>query len=177
MTLAPFFDAPIYIQLHASTAALALILGPFVILRTARDRLHKVGGYIWVLAMFVVAVSSFWITEFGLIGPFSPIHLLSAFTLWSLWAGMRYAFAGRMDLHRRVFQNLYWRGLVIAGLFNFLPGRALNRSVLPDRADAGWLVIGFGMTLILGDMALRHRRAISLERNAKFALEKPAPLV
>jgi hypothetical protein len=82
-----------------------------------------------------------------------------------------------MDLHRRVFQNLYWRGLVIAGLFNFLPGRALNRSVLPDRADAGWLVIGFGMTLILGDMALRHRRAISLERNAKFALEKPAPLV
>ena len=84
MTLAPFFDAPIYIQLHASNATLALILGPFVILRTARDRLHKVGGYIWVLAMFVVAVSSFWIKEFGLIGPFSPIHLLSAFTLWSL---------------------------------------------------------------------------------------------
>lgn len=177
MTLAPFLEAPASIQLHAAAAALAVILGPFVILRQTRDRLHKIGGYIWVLAMFVAAVSSFWIKGFGLIGPFSPIHLLSILTLWSLWTGMRYAFAGRIDLHRRVFQNLYWRGLLIAGLFNFLPGRALNRAVLPEMADAGWLVIGIGITLILGDMARRHRRAISLEGNAKFALEKPAPLV
>ena len=40
MTLAPFLDAPVYIQLHASTAALAVVLGPIVILRNRRDRLH-----------------------------------------------------------------------------------------------------------------------------------------
>ena len=168
MTLAPFLDAPVYIQLHASTAALAVVLGPFVILRNRRDRLHKTGGYIWVLAMFVVAVSSFWIKEFGLIGPLSPIHLLSVLTLWSLWAGLRHAFAGRIDLHRRVFQNLYWRGLLIARLFNFMPGRATNRSVFPETPDAGWVVIALGLTLILGDVARRRILEIRLQRNGEI---------
>jgi uncharacterized membrane protein len=160
MTFAPFLDAPSYIQIHAAAAAVAVFLGPFVLLRNRRDRLHKTSGHVWVLAMLVVAVSSFWITEFGLIGPLSPIHLLSVLTLWSLWEGMRHALAGRIDLHRRVFQNLYWRGLLIAGLFNFLPGRATNRSVFPETPEAGWLVIALGLTLILGDLARRRIRDI-----------------
>ena len=48
--------------------------------------------------------------------------------------------------------NLYWYGLVIAGLFNFLPGRLVNRAVLGDaRADYGlcgdhiWCGLPFGM--------------------------------
>ncbi|AXI48495.1 hypothetical protein C1J03_22355 [Sulfitobacter sp. SK012] len=161
MTLAPFFDAPVYIQLHAAAAMIALLLGPFVILRNRRDRLHKTGGYIWVLSMMVVAVSSFWITEFAMIGPFSPIHALSVFALWSVWEGLRHAFAGRVDAHRQVFQNLYWRGLVIAGLFNFLPGRASNRAVFPDSPDAGLWVLGVGLTLIIADGLVRFRRRSS----------------
>jgi len=168
MTFAPFLEAPTYIQIHAFTAALAVILGPFVILRNRRDRLHKTGGYIWVLAMLVVAISSFWIKEFALIGPFSPIHLLSVLTLWTLWVGMRHAFAGRIDQHRAAFQNLYWRGLLIAGLFNFMPGRATNRSVFPETPDAGWLVIVIGMAVIFGDVARRRIMQIRLARNSEI---------
>jgi uncharacterized membrane protein len=40
---------------------------------------HRTIGWIWVLLMFAVAISSFWIHEIRLVGPFSPIHLLSIF--------------------------------------------------------------------------------------------------
>ena len=156
MTFAPFLEAPVHIQLHAAAALLAIVLGPFVILRHRRDRLHKIGGYVWVLAMLTVAISSFWITSFGVIGPFSPIHLLSFLVLWSIYTGMRHVFAGRIEAHRQTFQGLYWRGLLIAGLVNFLPGRATSRAVFPETPEAGYLVQGIGLVLIFG-WPLRHR--------------------
>ena len=156
MTLTPFLEAPVIIQLHAAAALLAIVLGPFVILRHRRDRLHKAGGYVWVVAMLVVAISSFGITSFGVIGPFSPIHLLSILALWSIYSGMRHIFAGRVEAHRQTFQGLYWRGLLIAGLVNFLPGRATNRSIFSETPEAGYLVLGVGLALIFG-WPLRHR--------------------
>ena len=42
---------------------------------------HRTIGWIWVLLMAAVAISSFWIHEIRLVGPFSPIHLLSIFAL------------------------------------------------------------------------------------------------
>ena len=88
MTFEPILNAPIYILIHASAAMIALLMGPFVILRNRRDRLHKIVGYIWVVVMACAAISSFWIMEFRLIGPFSPIHGLSIYVLWSLYRGV-----------------------------------------------------------------------------------------
>src|SRR4051812_50154529 len=45
---------------------------------------HRTLGWIWVLLMASVAISSFWIHTIRLVGPFSPIHLLSIFTLTML---------------------------------------------------------------------------------------------
>ncbi len=139
--------API-VQFHVAAASLAILLGPVAILRRRRDRLHKVTGYIWVIAMAATAMSSFWITSFAMIGPFSPIHLLAVLALWSLWEGMTAAFRGDTAAHRAAMEGLYWRGLLVAGLFNFLPGRLMNRMILGDNASTGYVVIVLGLAVL-----------------------------
>lgn len=160
MTLTPYLDAPLYIQIHAATASLALVLGPVALFRKRQDRLHKQVGYIWFLAMAAAAGSSFFIHSFALIGPFSPLHGLAILTLWSLWSALRYVRAGRVQLHRLVLRNLYFYGLVIAGLANFLPGRTTNRMFFPDAPELGWAVIGLGAAVLLGHMARGRRQVV-----------------
>lgn len=152
MTLDPYLSAPLHIQIHIVAALIALPLGPVVLYRQSRDLLHKVMGYLWVLAMVTLALSSFLITNFGIIGPFSPIHLLAVLTLWSLWTAVRHARAGRTAAHRIVLRNLYWYGLIIAGLFNFLPGRGTNRVFFDGREALGIWVIVLGLALLLGNL-------------------------
>lgn len=148
MTLEPILTAAPHVQLHVIAATLAIGLGPVAILRRRRDRLHKAAGYAWVLAMAVTAVSSFWITSFGVVGPFSPIHLLALFALWSLWVGMTRILRGDVSGHRSAMEGLYWRGLLLAGAFNFLPGRVVNRSFFPDQPELGFVVLALGLIAI-----------------------------
>jgi uncharacterized membrane protein len=148
MTFDPILNAPIYVQLHAFTAVVAFFLGPFVILRNQRDRLHKIGGYIWVGVMACAAISSFWIMEFRLIGPFSPIHGLSIYVLWSLYRGVSYAVARNIEAHRQTFRGLYVQGLVLAGLFTLLPDRILNRMLFETMPMAGVAVLIVGIVII-----------------------------
>lgn len=159
MTLLPLLNASPIIQLHVATATLALLLGPFALYGRRKGRAHKVQGYVWVMAMAVTALSSFGIHSFALIGPFSPIHLLALFALWSLFEGMRHIFAGRVTLHQIVMRSLYWRGLCLAGLANFLPGRTTNRMFFPETPDAGYVVIALGVAALIW-AGLRTRRAM-----------------
>lgn len=164
VTLAPLFEAPLYIQLHAGSALIALGLGPVALYRKRRDRIHKVAGYVWVLAMATVALSSFWITGFGVVGPFSPLHLLSVLVLWSLYEAMRHVFAGNIAAHQQVMRNLYWRGVMIAGLFNFLPGRITNRVFMDANREAGYVIIAVGMAIIaFGIWRDIQRKSVSLK--------------
>lgn len=156
MTFDPFIYAPVYIQIHAAAAFYALVIGPIALHRQRRDFWHKVVGYSWILSMVVAAVSSFWIHSFGLIGPFSPLHLLAILVLVSVAQAIYYAIKGRFAAHKAVVTNLYYRGLIIAGLFNFLPGRSSNRAVFGENDSLGYVVLGLGLTLVLGDV-LRQR--------------------
>lgn len=156
----PLFNASLAVQLHVAGALPALALTPVVLWRRQRDRLHKLAGYAWVAAMALTAISSFWITGFGVVGPFSPIHLLSVAILVGLVSGVRAALRGEHDGHRHAMTNMAW-GLAGAGLLNFLPGRMANRILL---GDAGWdafaaLVILVGMAGALGWVLLRRRGA------------------
>ena len=165
MTLTPFLTAAPHIQLHAIAALLALLLGPIALYRTRRDRLHKVLGHVWMLAMLTAALSSFAISSFGVIGPVSPIHLLSVLALWSLWRGLVTIRAGQVAAHRATLRNLYWRGVIVAALFNFLPtGRVVNRMVFPDSPQLGWVVIGAGLALLVAQAFLARSRDDSQRR-------------
>lgn len=169
LTLQPLLDASPVIQFHVASASIALLLGPLALYRKRRDRLHKITGYIWVLAMGITALSSFGIHSFALIGPFSPIHLLAILALWSLFEGMRHVFAGRIREHQAVMRGLYMNGLLVAGMFNFLPGRVTNRMIFGDASHLGYVVMALGLSAIAMS-AVRRRRALMALRETPESL-------
>jgi uncharacterized membrane protein len=90
---------------------------------------HRTVGWIWVALMLVVAVSSFWIHQIRLLGPFSPIHFLSIFTLVMLPVAVWKAHTHQVARHRRIMTYLFLGALVVAGLFTLVPGRVMHRVV------------------------------------------------
>lgn len=138
MTPDPFLAAPPIIQAHIVVAILALALGPVVLLRGPRDRLHKVMGYVWAAAMALTALSAMFIFQLRLIGPFSPIHLFVPVTLIGLGVGIGHARAGRRAAHRRTMMSLYVFAMGIPGMFTLLPGRIMNAIVFPAAPVAGF---------------------------------------
>ena len=129
MTLAPLLRADPVIQVHAFAAMAAFLLGVVQLSAPKGTLPHRTLGWIFAALMAAVAISSFWIHELRIIGPFSPIHLLSIFTL----AGLPFAVlaARRHDVvrHRRRMIGLFLGALVVAGLFTLLPGRIMHAVV------------------------------------------------
>ena len=144
MTLYPLLHSAPLIQIHTVAALLAFVLGPVVILRRRRDRLHRLMGYVWVTAMVVTALTALGIFEIRLIGPFSPIHALSLLVAVNLWRGVRAIRAGRVVEHGRMMAQLYIWSMGVAGLFTLLPGRRMHLVLLDG---TGW--IGFGVAACL----------------------------
>ena len=81
MSLAPLFAAPAVIQLHAFAALGAFALGVVQLSAPKGTIPHRLFGWVWAGLMLAVVVSSFFIHTIRLWGPWSPIHLLSLFTL------------------------------------------------------------------------------------------------
>jgi uncharacterized membrane protein len=126
MSLAPLLDAAPAIPVHAFAAITAFLLG-VVQLAAPKDTLpHRTLGWIWVGLMVSVAFSSFWIHQIRLLGPWSPIHLLSIFTLVTLPLGVWMAHRHRVTDHRRIMILIFSGALVIAGLFTLIPGRIMH---------------------------------------------------
>ena len=92
-------------------------------------RNHRTLGYIWVGLMAIVAFSGFFIHVLKLVGPFSPIHLLSVLTLASLWYAIRAARRGDIKRHRQTMVALFWMALILTGFFTFWPGRVMYQVV------------------------------------------------
>ena len=126
MSLAPLLDAAPQIPLHAFAAMAAFVLGLVQFTAPKGTLPHRTIGWIWVALMALVAGSSFWIHQIRLLGPFSPIHLLSIFTLAMLPFGVWFAHRHRVADHRRVMVLMFSGALVIAGLFTLLPGRIMH---------------------------------------------------
>lgn len=114
------------IQIHVVAAISALALGSIQLCSTKGTRWHRGLGLVWVAAMFVVAVSSFFIHQIRLVGPWSPIHLLSLLTLFGLWGALVTLWKRRYRQHGRIMVSLFVFGLIGAGLFTLLPGRLMH---------------------------------------------------
>jgi|SRR4029077_4757938 uncharacterized membrane protein len=98
----------------------------FSLLRPKGTLPHRTAGWIWVGLMAVVAVSSFWIHQIRLLGTWSPIHLLSIFTLSELPIAVWKARHHRVADHRRIMIAIFAGALVVAGLFTLAPGRIMR---------------------------------------------------
>src|SRR6478752_1777562 len=100
MTLAPLLDAAPAIPLHAFAAMTAFLLGVVQLSAPKGTLPHRTLGWVWVSLMAVVALSSFWIHQIRLLGPWSPIHLLSIFTLVVLPIGVTAARSHNVRRHK-----------------------------------------------------------------------------
>jgi uncharacterized membrane protein len=129
VSLAPLLNAVPQIPIHAFAAMAAFVLGIVQFAAPKGTLPHRTQGWIWVILMATVAASSFWIHQIRLVGPWSPIHLLSIFVLVTLplavWRARRHDVAD----HRRIMILLFSGALVIAGLFTLLPGRIMHAVV------------------------------------------------
>ena len=125
MSLAPLLDAPPAIQLHAFAAMTAFALGVVQLSAPKGTRPHRTIGWIWVALMATIAISSFWIHSIRLVGRFSPIHLISIFVLIMLPLAVLAAHRHDVRRHRKHMIGLFVGGLVVAGLFTFVPGRIM----------------------------------------------------
>lgn len=129
MSLAPLLNASFAIQLHAFAALAAFALGLVQFARRKGTFSHRTFGWIWVGLMLVVAVSSFWISEIKLWGSWSPIHLLSVFTLINLPLAVWMARRHRVTAHRYWMIGIFAGALMIAGIFTFVPGRIMHAVI------------------------------------------------
>src|SRR5258707_15744266 len=129
MSLAPLLEAAPAIPLHAFAAMTAFALGVVQLAAPKGTLPHRALGWIWVSVMVLVALSSFWIHQIRLLGPWSPIHLLSIFTLIIVPLGIWRAHPHDVATHRRIMIFTFAGALVIAGLFTFVPGRIMHSVV------------------------------------------------
>jgi uncharacterized membrane protein len=126
MSLQPLLEAAPAIQVHAFAAMAAFALGIVQLTAPKGTLPHRTIGYVWVALMVVVAGTSFWIHDLRVWGPWSPIHLLSIFTLATLPFAVLHARRHRVLQHRNAMIAMFAGALVIAGLFTFLPGRIMQ---------------------------------------------------
>ena len=133
MTLEPLLHAPAAIQFHVATVVPAAILGTWQIFFSRKGApLHRAIGYVYLALMSVTALSTLWIHRIMPDKPFwgfSPIHLLSVFTLVMLPLAVWRARWHQVEHHRRAMMSLFLGALVIAGAFTLLPGRIMHEVV------------------------------------------------
>lgn len=124
INLGPLTMASFAVKLHVVSAVTAFGVGVFLMLGRKGHGLHRALGYTWVVAMAVVAISSFFIMDLNK-GSLSLIHGLSAWTLVGLPMGI--AAARRRDIrkHAKEMTQMFVGAMLIAGLFTLLPGRRL----------------------------------------------------
>ena len=129
MNLGVLFSSDLAIQFHALAALSALALGALQFLTRAGAKTHRRLGYVWVVLMLAVTISSFFISANPIIGRFSWIHGLSLFTTIALFMGVLAAMRRQRETHRAIMVNVFWFALVLTGFFTLLPGRAMHHVV------------------------------------------------
>ena len=118
------------IPFHAILAMIAIILGGIQLSMKKGGAIHKLLGRIWVGLMLIVATTSFFIHEIKLWGAYSPIHLLSLWTIFILGVGVYYARVGNIKRHKQVMIALYFFALILTGFFTLMPGRIMHQILI-----------------------------------------------
>ncbi|STR45623.1 DUF2306 domain-containing protein [Iodobacter fluviatilis] len=115
------------VMLHLFAAFWVLIVGALQIARPKGTSMHKALGKSWMLAMLLVAVSSFWIkSAMNVFMGYGPIHLLSLWVLVCVCASIHFARQGNIKKHKGFAVGAFY-GAIGAGLAAVaMPGRLLH---------------------------------------------------
>jgi uncharacterized membrane protein len=116
---------PAVVWAHLATMLVALALTPVMLLRSRGDTLHRKLGWIWVTAMILTAIISFFVANPHL-NRFSYIHILSVFVLVQVPIIAHAARMHNVKSHRRGVRAMVTGALLIAGFFTFPFNRLLG---------------------------------------------------
>jgi uncharacterized membrane protein len=133
MTLEPLLAASPVIIVHAFAAMGAFVVGVVQLAGPKGTTAHRTLGWIWVLTMATIAISSFWIHGINRTGNYSWIHGLSVLVLVMLPLAVLAARRHHVSAHRKTMIGLFVGALVIAGLFTLMPGRIMHQVVFASK--------------------------------------------
>ena len=120
----PILRAPLSVQVHVAGALTALVVGMVIFLLPKGTGFHRLLGWTWVSSMIIVAATSVaMMVDFG--NGVNALHAFTAITVVSLWGGLAGIRRGDVRRHAASMTGLYVGGLIIAGLFAFIPGRIM----------------------------------------------------
>lgn len=123
-TLRPLWSTPLSVQIHVAAAVAGIAIGALIFLLPKGTGFHRLLGWAWVSAMTVVAITSV-LMILDLKSGINALHIFTAITVISLWGGLTGIRRGNVKQHAGSMVGLYVGGLMIAGLFAFIPGRTM----------------------------------------------------
>jgi uncharacterized membrane protein len=131
MRLQPLLQAHPAIQIHVYAAVLALALGVYQFMARKGSVPHRVVGWVWIVLLSAICISSFFIPGSIHIGPISVFHLLSIYTLWSLFMGARAARNGEIADHKSYMSWIFGLSIVVSGVIAVASGGVLYQVFFP----------------------------------------------
>jgi uncharacterized membrane protein len=130
--LAAIGHAPLPVQLHLASLAVAVVCTVVLLTGVKGTMLHRVLGWTWAVSMLTTATATLFIppppgaaSVFGL----GYLHLFALFTFVSAPRAVLAARAHDVDRHARIIASFLVGGLGLAGLLAFLPGRLMWQVV------------------------------------------------
>jgi uncharacterized membrane protein len=116
MRLGPLLQASPAIQVHVAAAVFAIALGAYQFLARKGSIPHRIVGWVWVVLLASICISSFFIPGSIFIGPISVFHALSVYTLWSLYMGAKAARQHKVDDHKSYMIWIYGLSIVLSAV-------------------------------------------------------------
>ncbi len=129
MSLDPLLKSQIFIIIHAFAAIFALLAGVVQFAGVKGTLAHRFLGWSWVIAMIIVALSSFQIHGMNQFLGYSWIHILSIVVLINVPLAVVAARSHNIQTHKYTMMGVYIGGLLIAGFFTLMPGRIMYQVV------------------------------------------------
>lgn len=138
------------IIIHTISILTAFFVSFFIFFRRKGDSKHKFFGWIFVISMGVGAIASFWIHGKGW---FSPIHILSVFTLYWLIKGVlatRFKKACKHIWKYNHINNMSsaFIGILIAGI-----GVLVRHYIDPGNSKLGFIASAIMAAIVIPIMA------------------------
>jgi uncharacterized membrane protein len=95
------------IAIHAIAAAFSVVFGAVQLLRRPKGgAFHRAVGRVWVVAMYVVTLTSFGIQTLN--GGFTWLHALAVFTFFTVSIGLWAARQKKIQAHRSFMRGSYF---------------------------------------------------------------------
>jgi uncharacterized membrane protein len=132
MRLAPLLEASLAIKIHVAAAVFAIVLGAVQFLAPKGTLPHRLFGWVWVVLLACLCVSSFFIPGSLHIGPISVFHALSVYTLWALAMGAWAARQHRVADHKSYMAWLYGLSVVLSAVIAVVSGGVLQQVFFPQ---------------------------------------------